>query len=84
MRFTLSVTSSAEYDSPEYFTAERTFNTEFLDVAVENIELFLRSAGFYFDRLEAINDVEFESDENDPAISEAEDYNRNYNPHRKF
>lgn len=79
MRFTLSVTSSADYDSPEYFTAERTFNTDFLDEAIDNIELFLRSAGFYFDRIEAVND-----DEEDLSLDEAEAYNRNYDPRSKI
>lgn len=62
MRFTLSVASAADYDSPEYFTAERTFNTEYLGDAVDNIELFLRSVGFNFGHLEVVNEDDLNPD----------------------
>jgi hypothetical protein len=62
MRFTLSVNSGGDYDSNEYFTAERSFNTEYLGDALEHVELFLRSAGFSFGRLEIINEDELNPD----------------------
>ena len=70
MRFTLSVNSKADYDSEDYFTAERTFNTEYLGDAVEHIEAFLRSAGFSFGRLEVINKNEFNPDMLDSESNE--------------
>ena len=77
MRFTVSVTSSADYDSEGYFTAERTFNTDYLPDAVEHLDAFLKSAGFIFDRLEAVDDLDCDLTL-DEEINDAEDYNRNY------
>jgi hypothetical protein len=74
MRFTLSVNSGAEYDSDEYFTTERSFNTDYLIDALENIEAFLKSAGFEFSYLEAVVEDEEASD----GISAAEAYNTQY------
>lgn len=62
MRFNLSVTSASDYDSPEYFTAERSFNTEYLSDALEHVELFLRSAGFSFGHLEIVNEDDLNPD----------------------
>jgi hypothetical protein len=62
MRFTLSVNSGGDYDSDDYFTAERTFNSEYLGDTVEHIETFLRSAGFDFGHLEVINKDELNPD----------------------
>jgi hypothetical protein len=77
MRFTLSVNSGGDYDSNDYFTAERTFNTEYLGDALEHVELFLRSAGFEFGHLEIINEDEFNpdvlADSLDSEDAEAED-----------
>jgi hypothetical protein len=56
MRFTLSVNSGGDYDSDGYFTAERTFNSEYLGDTVEHLENFLRSAGYSFGRLEVVNE----------------------------
>jgi hypothetical protein len=61
MRFTLSVNSGGDYDSNDYFTAERSFNTEYLGDALEHVELFLRSAGFSFNRLEIVNEIEVDA-----------------------
>lgn len=55
MRYTFTANSGADYDSDEYFTTERNFNTEFLTDAVSNFEAFLRSVGFDFGRLEIVN-----------------------------
>ena len=74
MRFTLSVNSGADYDSDEYFTTERSFNTDYLIDALENIEAFLKSAGFEFSYLEAVVDDEELSDD----IKDAEAYNTSY------
>jgi hypothetical protein len=75
MRFTLTVNSRAEYDSNEYFTTERSFNTNHLIDALEHIEAFLKSVGFEFEQLEAV----VEDDEDlDEEIVDAEDYNSNY------
>jgi len=56
MRFTLSVNSGGDYDSDEYFTAERTFNSEYLSDALIHVESFLKSAGFEFGHLEIVNE----------------------------
>jgi enamine deaminase RidA (YjgF/YER057c/UK114 family) len=74
MRFTLTVTSRADYDSDEYFTAERSFNTDHLFDALEHVEAFLKSAGFEFSYLEAVVDEEAVSDD----IRDAETYNTTY------
>jgi len=77
MRFTLSVNSGGDYDSNDYFTAERTFNTEYLGDALEHVELFLRSAGFSFGRLEIVNEDDLNpdvlADRLDSEDTEAED-----------
>ena len=70
MRFTLTVNSGADYDSDEYFTAERSFNTDHLIDALEHVEAFLKSAGFEFSYLEAA--------EASDGISAAEAYNTKY------
>lgn len=62
MRFNLSVNSGGDYDSDEYFTAERSFNTEYLSDALTHVEAFLRSAGFEFGHLQIINEDEFNPD----------------------
>jgi hypothetical protein len=62
MRFTLSVNSGGDYDSEDYFTAERTFNSEYLGDAIEHVEAFLRSAGFDFGHLEIVNEDELNPD----------------------
>lgn len=62
MRFTLSVNSGGDYDSNDYFTAERSFNTEYLGDALTHVELFLRSAGFEFGRLEIVNEDDLNPD----------------------
>ncbi len=72
MRFNISATSNAEYDSEDYFTAERQFNTESLGVALENLELFLRSVGFHFGRLEVVNEDHLNPDE----LINTEEYQR--------
>jgi len=56
MRFTLSVNSKADYDSEDYFTTERTFNSEYLGDTIEHIENFLRSVGYSFGHLEVVNE----------------------------
>ncbi len=77
MRFTLTVNSGADYDSDEYFTAERSFNTDHLIDALEHVETFLKSAGFEFSHLEAVVEDEDASDAYD-GISAAEAYNTKY------
>lgn len=62
MRFTLSVNSNADYDSSDYFTTERCFNTEYLFDALAHVEAFLKSAGFQFDRLEIVNEDDLNPD----------------------
>ena len=74
MRFTLSVNSGADYDSDEYFTTERSFNTDHLIDALEHVEAFLKSAGFNFEYLEAV----VEDEEASNGISAAEAYNTEY------
>lgn len=77
MRFTITATSSADYDSEHYFTAERSFNTEDLDAVTEHLGDFLKSVGFCFDSLEPVTDFgEEEFSEED--LQEAEEYNRTY------
>lgn len=83
MRFTLSVNSAADYDSNDYFTAERTFNTEYLVDAVEHVEAFLRSAGFDFGRL-LIDDQDEDLFDNGDSLDDKQSYNDSYNPHIKF
>jgi hypothetical protein len=77
MRFTLSVNSGGDYDSDEYFTAERTFNSEYLSDALTHVESFLKSAGFEFGHLEIVNEDEFNpdvlADSLDSEDAEAED-----------
>lgn len=73
MRFTLSLNSGADYDSEDYFTAERTFNAELLSDVIEHMEFFLRSAGFNFGHLEIVNE-----DTLDDEMREAEHYDRTY------
>ena len=74
MRFTLTVNSGADYDSDEYFTTERSFNTDYLIDALEHVEAFLKSAGFEFSYLEAVVDDE----DLDEEVKDAEAYNTQY------
>ena len=62
MRFNLSVNSGGDYDSDEYFTSERTFNTEYLSDALTHVEAFLRSAGFEFGHLQIVNEDDLNPD----------------------
>lgn len=73
MRFTLSLNSGADYDSEDYFSAERVFNAELLADVVEHLEFFLRNAGFSFGHLEIVNE-----DTLDDEMLEAEHYDRTY------